>query len=108
MSNTIGSIQDINTANGDFLGVGFHYSGSSLTLQIDEEHDTLTAATADSTATLNLNQTYYLRIIRDDTAGSFGTLTVNAYTTAARTGRRPPRPHAQPAGQCHLPITFTP
>ncbi len=82
LANSVASYDDIRT-NGQALALAFFYSGSTPTLRLIESENN--SHPESSTFTITLGTPYYLKIVRDESAGANGTLYCYIYTDAART-----------------------
>lgn len=83
LTNVVNDMKGIDDANGSYLSVFlFGASDNNLDLYI-EECDSGTIH-QDSYATISLNTPYYLKIVRDESVGTYGTFYCYVYTDTAR------------------------
>jgi hypothetical protein len=81
VTNTVDALVDIDTASGDFLCVRWREIGGTNYIQLIECNDGTT--TTDSSLGVTVGTQYYLKIVRDESLGAFGTLYCYIYTDAA-------------------------
>lgn len=84
-ANAVDDISGIDTANGDALNV-LLYKNNSTTAGIQvRELDAGTFYNGTAYVSLSLSTTYYCKFVRDDNAGTYGTIYLYTYTDSART-----------------------
>ena len=84
LANTLDDFRGIEDANGNCLGVGFQATGSSTFIIVLAEVDGGTVYT-DTWTSPQVGTPYYLKIVRDESVGTYGTLYCYIYSDAART-----------------------
>ncbi len=83
LTNTVNDMKGIDDASGSYLAAYF-YASSTPTYHIYLEECDAGQIRADA-FTISLNTTYYLKIVRDESEETYGTLYCYIYTDSART-----------------------
>ncbi|KKL20224.1 hypothetical protein LCGC14_2457620, partial [marine sediment metagenome] len=83
LTNTLDDLVGTDTADGSYLALRFEFTDPLLSLRLNEVDSG--DFRESSNITISLNTTYYLKVYRDESVGSFGTLYLAIYTDAART-----------------------
>jgi len=82
LANAIDDTQGIEDASGDFLGCEFYYGAPNYTIHLDECYG---GTRITDSYVISLNTTYYLKIVRDESAGTYGKLYCYIYSDSERT-----------------------
>ena len=81
LANVVDTFNDIDVANGDFLSVKWVESGGLNALQLAECNGGV--ITLDTLIPVVVGTQYYLRIVRDESVGAYGTLYCYIYSDAS-------------------------
>ena len=83
LTNTLDSLYAIDAASGDYLGL--NYYGYSATRQLVLAECDGGAVYASNAYSITLTTVYYVKIVRDEAVGTYGTLYCYIYSDSART-----------------------
>lgn len=85
LANLVDDAKGIEDVSGDYLAIYIKKSFAN-TMAVEEcDGGSLTALSTGSTYELELNTTYYLKVIRDESVGTYGTIYLYIYSDSART-----------------------
>ena len=84
LTNLVDDLVGIDSANGDYLAIYIKIgSSTSRTIAIQEcDGGSITSGTAYG---IEFNTTYYLKVVRDESVGTYGTIYLYIYSDSART-----------------------
>ena len=82
LTNSINDMKGIDVGGGSYLGM-FFYKGSTTCHMYLEECSS--GSLFQDSYTITLNTTYYLKIVRDESVGTYGTLYCYVYSDSSRT-----------------------
>lgn len=82
LTNIVDDTRGIDNANGSFLGLMFYRDTTFYTIVLRECHN---GTLYGDTYTISLDTPYYLKIVRDESVGTYGTLYCYIYSDSART-----------------------
>ncbi len=78
VANTVGTLSGINAVNGDYISVSWRKLGGNNFIILEESNNG--SITNDTSTIVSGTTEYYLKIVRDETVGTYGTVFCYIYT----------------------------